>query len=248
MKLVDKIKNQEKMVTEMNHLIDNLIDGKVIVESRAILQLLLKHPAGRYILQKLGKSISSDVDNENIDTKGVESGDVIKADDIKDVIDNADVKDIDDASGTQLEKIKRDLEDLIDKQLELVKKYNKKGFAKITITFNAPIPFKIKRGNHKGTKLKLEKTKRYDVHEITKEKTKFNRKGDYKIYFTYKKWLREYDIMFSLIQENIVKDVKKGNTIINIVYVDRSKGVEEIRIISEDILTKRAVIEIDSVK
>ena len=97
-------------------------------------------------------------------------------------------------------------------------------------------------------KAKLEKTKRYDVHEITKAKTEFNRKGEYKIYFTYKEWLREYDIMFSLIQEDIVKDVKKGNTTINLVYVDRSKGDDNIRIISESILTKRAVIEIDSIK
>ena len=245
MKLLEKIDNQEKMVSEMNQMINSLIDEDNILTEN----IIFNNPIGRFLLRKLGQKLISDIRDEKVDTQDTEEKDVVKPEDVKDVIDKAkDMMSAPEEKSDRLDKITKDLDDLVDKQIALIKKFNKKGFAKIIITFNDPIEFKLKRGPEKGKDLKLERTKKYDVYEISKEKTKFNRAGDYKIYFTYKQWLRDYDIMFSLIQKDIVKDVKKGETTISIVYVDRTRGEGNYRMISEEILTKRAVIEIEDFK
>ena len=245
MKLLEKIDAQEKMVSEMNHMINSLIDE----DKRLTENIILNNPIGRFLLRKFAKDLIFDIRDEKVDTKDAEEKDVVKPEDVEDVIDKGEDDEVTPPdSGAKLDKISKDLNNLVDKQIALIKKFNKKGFATIIINFNDPIEFKLKRGPEKGKDLKLERTKKYDVYEISKEKTKFNRAGDYKIYFTYKQWLRDYDIMFSLIQKDIVKDVKKGETTISIVYVDRTRGEGNYRMISEEILTKRAVIEIEDVK
>ena len=247
MKLINDIKNQEKIVTEMNDVIDSLIKEQhpLLVIGKEI----LRSPVGRFVLRKLGTELARDVDDDDVDTKDIEQEDIINVKDVEEVLKDVEVdEETGEVAQAELDRIEKELDELIDKQIELVNKYNKTGYATITITFNDPIPFKIKRGTAKGKELRLEKTKRYDIYQISKEKDEFNKKGDYKIYFTYEEWLKEYGIMFSLLQENIVKDTKKGDTTINVVYVDTSAGEGDFRIISEQILTKRAVIEIDDVK
>ena len=122
----------------------------------------------------------------------------------------------------------------------MVNKYKKGNIGEITISFNKPIEFTLKRGKNKGEKLKLEKTKEYDVYEIQKEKK------HYKIYFTYKEWMRENNIIFSLELDDLVKDEKIGGTTINIVYIEQ-RGKDDFKIISEKPLTHKAVIEIENI-
>ena len=220
MKLSNKIEYQEKIIKEMNHVINSLVNtptSNTITEQGlpgAIAQAIIKSPVGRYVLGKLGRSIFSDVKDEKVDTKDVDTKDVVTPEDIKGVVNGVLPDSSVDPSADELDQITHELSVLVDKQLALAKKYNKESFGSIIITFNAPIPFTIKRGEDKGTKLTLEKTKKYDIYNINKEKDKYNKKGYYKIYFTYKEWLKEYDIMFSLLQENIIKDVRKGDTVV----------------------------------
>ena len=256
MKLNEKIKEQEQIVSEINNIVDNIIEGKSIKEQinpstviRGAWELgktIVKSPVGRYLLRTAGDDIKKDIDDDEVDTKDIKKDDVVTKDDVDKVLDKDTEEETTDDSA--LADIEKDLEKLAQKQLEILQKYSRKGYGQIKISFNSPVKFKLKRGTDKGEELKLEKTKIYDIYEITQKKDEFNPKGDYKIYFTYKGWLRDYGIMFVILQKELVKSsTKKGDNQVNIVYVDKKRD-GSYRTIDEQVLTKRAVIEIEDIK
>lgn len=256
MKLNEKIKEQEQIVSEINNIVDNIIEGKSIKEQInpytvvkggwELGKTIVKSPIGRYLLRKGVEDIEKDIEDDKVDTKDIKKDDVVTQDDVEKVIEKDTEEETPD--GSAFKEIEKDLEKLAKKQLELFQKYNKKGYGQIKIGFNSPLKFKLKRGDEKGEELRLEKTKVYDIYEITQKKDEFNPKGDYKILFTYKGWLREYGIMFSILQKELIKSsTKKGDNQVNIVYVEKNRN-GSFRIIDEQVLTKRAVIEIEDIK
>jgi hypothetical protein len=261
MKLHEKINSQERIIKEMNTMIDNIIEGKNINEqnpatiARGVWELgkqVVKSPVGRYLLRKAGSDIEKDVDDDKVDTKDIKKTDIVTPDDVEKVLDNNDSTEKDTKKDTKTDgsaftDLEKELEDLAKRQLELLQKY-KKGYGKIKISFNSPLEFKLKRGDDKGEELRLEKTKVYDIYEISQKKDEFNPNGEYKILFTYKGWLRDYGIMFSILQKELIKNSrKKGDNQVDIVYVEKNRG-GSYRIIDEQVLTKRAVIEIEDLK
>ena len=165
-----------------------------------------------------------------------------KEGDIEDIID--DVKDIsNETDGKIVDDFRKMLTDIAKKQKEIIEDaLKKKGFDKITVKFNNPIDFTLKRGEHKGEELKLEKTKTYEVFMVDDKKKK-NR-----IYFTYKDWLRKYSILFLMEIKNPKSNEKFSNVTISIVYVNENfLKDKEIKFLDEKVLTHRAMVEIKSV-
>ena len=164
-----------------------------------------------------------------------------KEDDIEEIID--DIKDISNEKDEKtVEEFREMLTDIAEMQKKILEDaLNKKGIDKITVEFNSPIEFELKRGKYKGEKLRLEKTKTYDVFMVDDKKTKN------KIYFTYKDWLKKYSIMF-LMEVKEPKPNKKFNKVsISIVYVNENfLRDKEVKILDEKVLTHRAMVEIKS--
>lgn len=164
-----------------------------------------------------------------------------KEEDIEDIVD--DIKDISNEDNEKVvEEFKEMLTKIANKQKEILEDaLNKKGINKITVSFNNPIEFEIRRGNYKGEKLKLEKTKTYDVFMVD-DRTKKN-----KIYFEYKDWLKKYSIMFMMSIKDPKKNEKYSKVSIYVVYVnDNFLRDQEVKIIDEKVLTHRAMVEIKS--
>ena len=154
---------------EVNENINTIIRGGMALGKNA-----LKSPIGRYLLRKAGNIMKDDIDNKDIDTKNIKKDDVVDVKDVEDVVDN--IENSEGSNEEKLEKIEKELSALVDKQLELLHKYNTGNVVTIKISFNSPIEFELKRGRNKGDKLKLEKTKEY-IPDIENRINKYGRLG-----------------------------------------------------------------------
>jgi hypothetical protein len=164
-----------------------------------------------------------------------------KENDIEELVD--DIKDISNEKDNEVtEEFREMLISLAKQQKEILQQaLSKKGFDKLTVRFNEPIEFELRRGEGKGEKLKLEKTKSYDVFMVDDTKTKN------KIYFSYKDWLKKYSIMFLMEIKNPELGEKYDRVSIYVVYVnDNFLRDQKVKIIEEKILTHRAMVEIKS--
>jgi len=238
--LLDKIDDINKDIININETIDNLLseqfDPLSFLARRKLVDLIF------------GK------DDEEIDVGEKEKKERLKnsykswaesskkEEDIEDIID--DFKDIsNEEDGKVVEDFRKMLFDIAEQQKKILEdSIKKKGFDKITVKFNNPIEFKLKRGEHEGEELKLEKTKTYDVFMVD-DKNKKN-----KIYFTYKNWLKKYSIMFLMEIKNPKSNEKFSNVTISIVYVNENfLRDKQIKFLDEKVLTHRAMVEIKSV-
>jgi len=174
--------------------------------------------------------------DEWMDSEEKEEGIDDLVDDIKDVSNEKDKK--------TTEEFRQMLIDIAKQQKEILQNaLNKPVFDKITIEFNDPIKFDLRRGENKGKELTLEKRKTYDVFMVDDSKEKN------KIYFSYKDWLKDYSIMFLIEIKNPEKNKKYDRVTIYLVYVNENfLRDQEIKIIEEKILTHQAMVEIKSLK
>jgi hypothetical protein len=238
--LLDKIEDINKDIERINESIDNLLSEQI-------------NPLEWLLRRKLIKKVFGGDDEEEVDKSETEKEERLKRsyeeweqsekkeDDIEEIVD--DIKDISNEKDEEtVEEFRKMLTDIAEKQKKILEDaLNKKGIDKITVEFNSPIEFELKRGDYKGEKLRLEKTKTYDVFMLDNKKTKNS------IYFTYKNWLKKYSILF-LMKINDPKPNKKySNVSISIVYVNENfLRDKEVKILDEKILTHRAMVEIKS--
>ena len=118
---------------------------------------------------------------------------------------------------------------------------------KITLSFNKPIEFKLIRGKGEGRKLKLEKTKTYEVFMVE------GKGQNKKIYFNYdigkENWLRKYSILFVLKVKNPKPGEKYDGVTVSIAYVnDNVIKDKDLKILSEKVLTHKGMVEIQKLK
>jgi hypothetical protein len=164
-----------------------------------------------------------------------------KEDDIEEIID--DIKDISNEKDNKtVEEFREMLMNIAKLQKKILEDVlNKKSIDKITVEFNSPIEFELKRGEYTGEKLRLEKTKTYDVFMVD------DKKEESKIYFTYKNWLKKYSIMFLMEIKNPKPNKKYSRVSISIVYVNENfLRDKEVKILDEKVLTHRSMVEIKS--
>jgi hypothetical protein len=238
--LLDKIDDINKDIININETIDNLLSEQF-------------DPLSFFTRRKLVDLIFGK-DDEEIDVGEKEKEERLKnsyeswaegdkkEEDIEDIIDEfKDISNEDD--GKVVEDFRKMLFDIAEEQKKILEDaIKKKGFDKITVKFNNPIEFKLKRGEYEGEELKLEKTKTYDVFMVD-DKNKKN-----KIYFTYKNWLKKYSIMFLMEIKNPKSNEKFSNVTISIVYVNENfLRDKQIKFLDEKVLTHRAMVEIKSV-
>jgi len=239
--LLDKIEDINKDIDNINESIDDLL-----VEQASILR-----PFGQWLLRSWikGKVFS---DDEEKNDKEVEKkyDDFLKSDEkekeIDDVVDQ--VKELsDDTDPKAVEEFREMLNKIADKQKELLQDLiNKKGFEKITVEFNKPIEFTLKRGDNSGKELKLEKTKTYDVFMVEKNGRKT------KIYFNYKtrgsNWLRKYGILFAIEIKNAKPGQQYDRVTVSLIYVNENLiRNNEIKIVDDKVLTHRGMVEIKNI-
>lgn len=242
------MKNLLEKIEDINEDIENI--------NETINSLLLEqfNPITWLLRRKIIKKVFGDDEEEiDVDKSEKEKEDRLKKsyeeweksdkkeDDLEDIID--DIKDISNEEDEKtVEEFRNMLTDIAEKQKKILEDaLNKKGIDKITVEFNSPIEFELKRGKHKGEKLRLEKTKTYDVFMVDDKKTKN------KIYFTYKNWLKKYSILFLMDVKDPKPNKKFSKVSISIVYVNENfLRDKEVKILDEKVLTHRAMVEIKS--
>ena len=245
MKLLDELEKNNKMISEVSSQIDDLLMEQT--------QAHLGWRILRWILQREVKKVIFDKDEDGEEEE-------ISRDEIKkrikkwersskkeENIDNV-VKDVADLTGTDNEKdnekLREMLVDIIKQQRAIVDDMQQtKGIQHITVNFNEPIKFELRRGKASGKELKLEKTKTYDVFKVEKIKNK------YKVYFVYKtrkeNWMKDYSIMFALTLNSLKTGVKNDRVTVHIVYMNEQFIQDkEFKILEEKVLTHRAMVEI----
>ena len=239
--LLNKLEKINEEIESINESIDNLLSEQF-------------NPWG-FIIRRLAidKIFGDDEDKEGLSKKEkeeelkksyeewLESDE--KEEDIDDLVD--DIKDISNEKDEKTtEEFRKMLTDIAKQQKEILQNaLAKKGFDKLTVNFNDPIEFELRRGSGKGEKLTLEKTKTYDVFMVDDTKAKN------KIYFSYKDWLKKYSIMFMMEIKNPELGEKYDRVSIYIVYVNENfLRDQQVKVIEEKILTHRAMVEIKSIK
>lgn len=231
--LLDKVDNINKDIEKINESIETLLLEQSF------------RPFAQFLFRKWAKDKIFGGDDSKVDEKKVKKkfDDWLdsdeKVDDINDIVD--DIKDISNEDDEEkIKEFREMLEKIADKQKELLEDIvNKKGIDKITVEFNKPIEFELIRGKNKGKKLRLEKTKTYEVFMV---------EGN-KIYFNYKNrnenWLRKYSILFSIKIKNPKPGGQYDGVTVSIVYVnDNLIEDKDIKIYSEKVLTHRGMVEI----
>jgi uncharacterized protein YoxC len=234
--LLDKIEDINEDIQSINETIDNLL-----TEVFNPLTWVVK----RLVINKL---LGDDDDDEDLSKK--EKEDKLKKsyekwseekseNDIDDLVD--DIKDISNETDQDVtDKFREMLIDIAKDQKKMLEGIlSKKGLDKITVKFNDPIDFKLKRGDYKGKELRLESTKTYDIFMVNDKPRKS------KIYFTYKDWVKKYSIMFLMEIKDPKPNEKYSRVTISIVYLNENfLRDQEIKIIEEKVLTHRALVEI----
>lgn len=239
--LLDKIEDINKDIGEINESIDKLLLNEQLSQ--------LARPFAQWLFRKWAKDKIFGDDESDVDEKKVKKkvDDWVKSDDkdrdIDDIVDK--VKEIsDEEDEKKVKEFREMLEKIADKQEELLQSIiDKKGIDKITVEFNKPIEFELIRGEDKGKKLRLEKTKTYDVFMVEgKGKSK-------KIYFNYKTknedWLRKYSILFVINIKNPKPGGQYDGVTVSIAYVNKNLIKDRnIKILTEKVLTHRGMVEI----
>ena len=252
MKLLNEIEKYNKKIEDMTESIDSLL----LTESLPLWQRVLTWMFRRKVRKTLtpGLPDKTDDDNENEEAAAERREKLIKRlkdeklrkKDVDDVVD--DVSDITGSSAEANAELRELLDNILKQQQDLVVgAINEKSISNITVNFNEPIMFKLKRGEHAGKELRLEKTKTYPVFNIDKKGKK------YKVYFLYKtrddNWLRKYSIMFSMVIKNLEKGQKHDGVTIDLVYMNEALAKNfNYKVLEEKPLTHRAMVEIKSVR
>lgn len=237
MKLLNNIEKINEDILSINKDINNLLSEQVRT-GNPILDFFIRRKIRDIVIPDLDKDkdkLSKEVkDWLDSDEKEKNVDDVV--DEIKD---NLGVEE----EGSE-EELKKMIEDIVEKQEKLIRDLqNDSEFNTIRIKFPQPIDFDIRKGKAEGKKLKLEGQKSFDVYSVEKKGSKT------KIYFNYEtrkqNWLRDYNVLFSILLKNPQANEDYNNVRVDIAYVDDSAlRAGDIRIIDEKILTKRALIKI----
>lgn len=238
--LLDKIEDINEDIENINETINNLLLEQFNPLEWLIRRKIIKKVFGGEEKEEVDKSEKEREERLKKSYEEWEKSDK-KEDDIEEIID--DIKDISNEKDKKtVDEFREMLTDIAEMQKKILEDaLNKKGIDKITVEFNSPIEFELKRGKYKGEKLRLEKTKTYDVFMVDDKQTKN------KIYFTYKNWLKKYSIMFLMEVKEPKPNKKFNNVSISIVYVNENfLRDKEVKILDEKILTHRSMVEIKS--
>lgn len=236
MKLLNNIEKINEDILSINKDINKLLNERVT--GNPILDFFIRRKIRDIVIpdldkdkDKLSKEVKDWLDSDKKD-KNVD--DVV--DEIKN---NLGIE----KEGTE-EELKKMIDDIVDKQEKLIRDLqNDSKFNTIRINFTNPVEFDVRKGKSQGKKLKLEGQKSFDVYNVEKKGSKT------KIYFNYEtkkqNWLRDNNILFSILIKNPEPGEDYSNVRVDIVYVDDSSlRSGDIKIIDEKILTKRALIKI----
>ncbi len=237
MKLLNNIEKINEDILSINKDINKLLSEQVRT-GNPILDFFIRRKIRDIVIPDLDKDkdkLSKEVkDWLDSDKKEKNVDDVV--DEIKD---NLGIE----KKGTE-EELKKMIEDIVDKQEKLIRDLqNDSKFNTIRIDFTNPVEFDVRKGKSQGKKLKLEGQKSFDVYSVEKKGSKT------KIYFNYEtkkqNWLRDNNILFSILIKNPEPGEDYSNVKVDIAYVDDSSlRSGDIKIIDEKILTKRALIKI----
>ena len=252
MKLLNDIDNQNNNIKEITRKIDYLLVEQTLTVPQTL------YAFGRYLLRR--KVIGKVFGGNDKEVKKDEDSLKKYKDRIKDWQDSADkvddiddvVNDVENILGTdkaQNDRLREMLVNIAEMQKEIMEDLlHKKGLTKVTVGFNKPVEFKLIRGKAAGKEMKLEGSKTYDVFKVD------GKEGNFKVYFIYKtrnkvNWLKDYGIMFTMKLKTLEPNKKHDRVEIKIAYMNENLIRDgEYKILKEEYLTKRAMVEIKATR